>query len=538
MACRENLSVRIGWGAKQFEARIDEFSTGSTMEDFVERGCAAVKARRPAEAVEWFEKALQEDPGDGLVMAWLGQCLCTIGRRDEGCARLRAGGQALLEEFGETKEMEHVFEVVGQLQQWSDFSGAVELGEAALRIAPENFRGWQQLAASYAQLNRKADAIAAGRRALEISPGNAMMQVFLGSLEADAGESESAKIRLEQVLRQNVNPREGFRAHKELARIYDKLGDYARVFPHLRAATKLAALVPEYGRQDVSLLPRLLKANSEGFDRELLGRWSGTSFTDGRPAPTFLIGFFRSGTTLTQEVLDAHPDVFVADEADFVWAMQRELHDMDKSQASVPDKLRKLDRAGIEHLRHFYWERVAGRFGDGMRSQHFVDKFTLNTVDVGLINCVFPDAKVIFVMRDPRDVCLSCIMQLMVPSPATVHLLGWEATVRFYAQIMQWWRHIKPLLTVGVMEFRYEDAVTQFEPTFRRIFEFLGLAWDPAVADFHQRAAKKYIATPSRSQVAQPLYASSMARWRAYETEFKGVAEHLAPFVTAFGYEP
>jgi hypothetical protein len=88
------------------------------------------------------------------------------------------------------------------------------------------------------------------------------------------------------------------------------------------------------------------------------------------------------------------------------------------------------------------------------------------------------------------------------------------------------------------MEFRYEDAVSRFEETFRRIFAFLSLPWDPAVADFHQRAAGKYINSPSFSQVARPLYSSSVARWRHYESEFAEVSEFLQPVISAYGYDP
>lgn len=508
------------------------------MNDFMQRGYAAVKARDPAVAAQWFEKALEGNPEDAQAMTWLGQCLCSIGRHDEGCARLREGGLLLLKESQASKEIALVLEIIAQLQQWNDLTGALELGVQAVTINGAEFRGWQQLAATYAQLNKKTEALDAAQKALEIAPGNTMMAVFVASLEADAGQNEVAKDRLEKVLRGTSNPREAYRAHKELARVLDKLGQYNRIFAHLRTAAKLAALVPEYSRQDFALLPKMLKANTAGFDRELLARWAKTAFPENTASPTFVIGFFRSGTTLTQEVLDAHPGVFVADEQGFVTAMQRELHQMDRSEASTADKLRKLDASGIAHLRDFYWNQVRGRFGDTVGQRHFVDKFTLNTVDLGLINCIFPDAKVIFVLRDPRDVCLSCLMQLMVPTPATVHLQSLEETARFYAQVMNWWMHIKPLLTLRFIEFRYEDAVEKFEPTFQQVFTFLGVSWDPAVAKFHEHAAKKAISTPSRGQVVQPLYSSSVARWRHFESEFKPVATILEPFVTAFGYEP
>lgn len=120
----------------------------------------------------------------------------------------------------------------------------------------------------------------------------------------------------------------------------------------------------------------------------------------------------------------------------------------DQSSASTAEKLRALDFKGILHLRTFYSNRVRQRYGDRHLGKIFVDKNAMATVDLGLINVVFPDAKVVFVMRDPRDICVNCYMQLMVPSPSTAHLLSWEGTAEFYAAVMAWWTHIRKEMTL------------------------------------------------------------------------------------------
>lgn len=504
----------------------------------MQRGYAAVQAQDIEEAADWFERAAQEDPANPAAQAWLGQCLCALGETLKGTGHLREAGRQLLARARTDGDVTELLEITAQLQRWNDFPGALELGQQAVAIDAGEFRGFQLLAVTCSQLNRKSDALAAARRALELAPDHPMMQVLMASLEADAGLNEDAKRRLERCLGEGLEPREEFRARKELARVLDKRREYDRVFEHLHASARLGRSLPEYAAQDQTLVPGVLRANKAGFDRDLLGRWSGAAFPPERPAPTFLIGFFRSGTTLTQEVLGVHPDVFVADESDFVWAMHRELHEMVPAGGSTAEKLRRLDLPGIRRLRDCYWERARQRVGANVDRPLFLDKFTMNTIDVGLINAVFPDARVVFVMRDPRDVCLSCFMQLMVPTPATVHMLTWQGTADLYAQVMDWWMHVRQRLTLPFFEFRYEDAVTQFESTYRKVFDFLGLTWDPRVAEFHEHAARKFIASPSRTQVAQPLYATSVARWRHYEAEFTPVADRLRPFVEAFEYEP
>ena len=310
------------------------------------------------------------------------------------------------------------------------------------------------------------------------------------------------------------------------------------MFLHLHAASALTASLEEFTEHNRATMPAIVASNRASFERSVLGRWSAADFAEDRPAPAFVIGFMRSGTTLTQEVLGAHPEVFVSDEVDFISETLRELHRLNRARLGTADKLRQLDLAGARALRAFYWSKVEQRHGQ-VAQKVFVDKFTMNTIDVGLINAIFPDARLVFVQRDPRDICLSCYMQLMVPSPTTVQLADWQNTARFYAQVMGWWQHIRPQLTCGVLEFRYEDAVTAFEPTFRRIFDFLGLAWDPRVAEFHRRAQGRHIATPSRAQVAQPLLTiSSVRRWREFASEFVPVAATLRPFVQTLGYPP
>ncbi|MDT9001960.1 sulfotransferase [Paucibacter sp. APW11] len=503
----------------------------------LQRAIQAFQAQQYEQAASAFEQALSADPDDIQARAGLGQSLCTLGRLHEGLALLNEAGGDLLDLAEDDGQIGYVLEIVQQLQQFGDFISSHQLCDAAVKLAPEDARGLQLLAVAAAQLNKKTEALDAAQRAVRLQPDNQMLQVLLASVEADGGQGELAAQRLQALLARGLAPREAFRAHKELARVLDKQGRFDQVFPHLHASTKASQSLPEYQRHPVNLLPMMIKSHRLGFDRELLQRWKGAAFAAEAPAPVFLIGFFRSGTTLTQEVLDAHPRLHVADEADFVAAMHRELHRLQPGPASTADKLRRLDLDGIQHLRAFYWQRARDRLGPDLQTDGFVDKFTLNTVDLGLISCVFPDARIVFVMRDPRDVCLSCFMQLMAPSPATVHLLGWTSTAELYAQVMGWWMHVRELMAPSYIEFRYEDTIADFEATFRRVFDFLGLDWDPAVASFHERAAKKSIASPSRAQVAQPLYSSSVARWRHFGSEFKHIEALLTPFVKAFDYE-
>ncbi len=506
------------------------------MTNALQQGMAAFQARRLEEAEQWFRQVLAADPDDIAARSYLGQALCHLGRRLEGTQQLREAATDLLDHARDGLDIGHALEVIQQLQQHDDFPAAFELGQQAVAIAPGEARAWQQLAVAAAMTNRAPQALAACAEALKHAPDHAMTRVLMGSLEADARQHEAALARLEGELARGLPPREAFRAHKELARVLDRLARYDEVFPHLRASAKLAAELPEYTGQPARQLVGMIQANRLAFDAALMGRFAGSAALAATPAPVFLIGFYRSGTTLTQEVLGAHPDLLVTDEADFVWAMQRELHRLQPGGGGTAAKLRALDEAGIARLRQAYWQRVHGRIGDTLGGRRLVDKFTMNTLDIGLIHTVFPDAQLLFVQRDPRDVCLSAHLQLMVPGPATAHLVSWGGTAAFYDQVMGWWTHIRGALTMPCHEFRYEDLVTDFQGTVTRLLGFLGLPWHEGVTRFHERASGRYITSPSRGQVAQPLYASSVSRWQHYAGEFAEVDALLAPWVRALGY--
>jgi tetratricopeptide (TPR) repeat protein len=508
------------------------------MSQYMQLGQTAIQNHKIDEAVDWFTKATQESPKNPQIKACLGQSLCWQGRRDEGITHLRQSGQLLLKKSRKTRDTSLALDLAEQLQHWNDYKGALELCKQAVQVNPDFVRGYQLLALTHSRLNQKKSALAAGQKALKLVPNSAMLAILVATLEIAEGLLVQAKQRLEKALQQkSLTLEEKFRAHKEMARLLDKLDEYDQVFAHLHSAGDISPQLPEIARQNLNLVPQMLKTNKAGFDQELLGRWAGTLFPDDQSPPVFVLGFMRTGTTLTQEVLGAHPDVFIADETDLVLASVKELARMSNHQGTLPEQLKRLDLAGVLHLRQFYWNRAHALFGEQIGKRLLLDKTTMNSIDLGFINCIFPDAKLVFLIRDPRDVCLSCIMQTMIPTPSTVHLYSWHNTAEFYAQVMDWWLTVRPRLSMDFIEFRYEDAVFQFEPAFRKVFEFMGLTWDPKVAEFHKNAAGKYIASPSFSQVAQPLYSSSVSRWRHYASEYESISTFLQPFLSEYGYD-
>jgi len=501
---------------------------------YLDLGRDAVKRRDALTAVGWFHRALADQPDDPDAQAWLGRSLCHLGRVAEGAPHLRAAARTWL--GPERRRLDRGLEVASDLQKWGDFDSALAALRSLVEAEPDNAQALQMLAAICGQLNLTEAGLEAGARALRLDPRNQMLAVLQGSLEADADMPAAARQRLEAVLADRPGPREAFRAHKELARVLDRLGEHDAVFPHLEAAADLAPQLPEFRMHDPRLVPQLIEQNDRSFDAALLGRWTAADLAGAARAPIFVMGFFRSGTTLTQQVLAAGAGAFVADEAGLIWELRRELQQRAPAGADLAKVLRALDLEAVLELRRRYWELARARYGDDADRPVFVDKFTMNMLDIGLINLVFPDARVVFMLRDPRDVCVSCVMQLMVPSPATIHLLTWRGAVGFYAEAMDFWLAMRERLTIPILEVRYEDATTAFEATYRQLFDALGLDWNPAAEQFHRHAAGKHIASPSRNQVARPLYQSSVGRWRRFPRPIAEAEAILAPLAHDLGY--
>lgn len=503
----------------------------------IQRGQAALQAKNFKEAVVCFSKALENAPKDPQLLASLGQSLCWAGQRETGLDYLQQSCGVLLKKARKNSDVRQALMLVEQLHFWEDYHGALVLLKQVVKLNNREAKSFQLLALTCSRLNKNEQGLAAAKQALIIVPGNAQLNILAASLEVALKQYKNAHKRLEKVLEKaSLTPEEQYRTHKELAKILDKREEYAQVFPHLHASSAAAKNIPEVHQQNASFVVDMVKTYTSEFDSELLARWVGADFSQDNPAPVFVMGFLRSGTTMTQEVLGAHSNVFVADEAQITNSMREELNRICAYKGNLPEQLKQINFAQVEQLRKFYWTKVHSRFGDAVGSKCFIDKTTMNTIDLGLINCIFPDSKVIFVLRDPRDICLSCLMQIMEPNPLTIQLLDWQGTADFYALVMNWWETIKKQMNMAFIEFRYEDAIANFDQTYGKVFDFINIPWDPSVTDFHKSAAKKFIVTPSFSQVSQPLYSSSVARWRHYEADFAAINPVLQPFVKLYGY--
>jgi hypothetical protein len=228
----------------------------------------------------------------------------------------------------------------------------------------------------------------------------------------------------------------------------------------------------------------------------------------------------RSGTTLTEQIIASHPDVHGAGELpDLMTIAQRDVAGMG---AVFPNNIPALDQAGLGAWGADY---VAGLHSRAPDAGRITDKMPANFLAIGLIHMMLPNAKIIHVNRNPVDTCLSCFMQLFSSRQEQIYDLAELGRYYVdYARLMGHWRSVLP--AGAFLDVQYEDIVADQETQARRMIAFCGLDWNDACIDFHK--SKRSIRTASVTQVRQPIYKSSVERWRPYE-------KFLGPLLDALG---
>lgn len=320
-----------------------------------------------------------------------------------------------------------------------------------------------------------------------------------------------------------------------LAKLCDKQGDYSACMEYLRLGHERQLNVA------AQLVPELMEPSSNPLNitnyyvsKEQFESWKPVEAPTLEQSPVFVLGFPRSGTTMLEQMLDAHPDMVSMDERPFV---QRVIECMQARGLEYPDRLGELDSEHCEILRQAYWNAVS-EVVQLKPGQRLVDKNPLTMLRLPLLVRLFPKARIIFVVRHPCDVVLSNYMQHF-NAPAYVALCstlprlaaGYAAAMRF------WYAHVD-LLKPQVFEWNYEGAIRDFDGQVRRLGEFLELADVAPLHDFSEHARRKgYIATPSYAQVVQPVYSGSIGRWHKYRAYFQPILPTLEPAMRHWGYD-
>jgi len=318
------------------------------------------------------------------------------------------------------------------------------------------------------------------------------------------------------------------------ARAYDRLRDVDGAMRALRDAhaiqfDAMAKLEPALAAGTVEPLMRAAK----NLDAERFRAWPRLAEPPASASPVFIVGFPRSGTTMLEQMLDAHPALGSMDERAF---LQDLIDRMESWGLCYPDDLDRLDEAQCEELRAFYWRLVAdtGRLLPGRR---LVDKNPLNLLRLPIIMRLFPRAPIVLALRHPCDVLLSCYMQNFRSPAFALVCASLDTLARGYVNAMRFWIRHAQLLQPRAFVSRYEDLLDDFPGQVDRLAAFLGLDDAAPMLHFHEHASRKsFISTPSYTQVVRPPSKSAIGRWHAYDRWFEPVLPILQPIIGHWGY--
>ncbi len=529
------------------------------------------------EAFNCLQRALRLSPGNPYVSIELGKVLLLTGKVNEAVEAVHLAASLLpdnavaqcllgeaLEAQGEISRANSHYQRaitldpqflaphirLGQLllDKIDDTAQAEKSFRSALLVHPEAVALHYGLAIALMFLGRYDEALASVANGLRILPGDTKGLLHEVTIYERKGEPDEAYTRIRQLIatgqaRKNeiaislllrlcrrydccdeaIAMAQGFMErsgqeskatrplHQSLATLYDQLGAYDEAFAHFVKGNAIANLAfdREHHGQEIS---RIIEA----FSVAALKKMPRASNRSERPV--FIVGMPRSGTSLVEQILASHPEVYGAGE---LVAMNTMVQSM--PQGFYPKYVRNIRQETLDELAQHYLNGLVGLPCGCAR--RVTDKLPGNFLHLGLIALLFPGARVIHCVRHPLDTCLSIFFQFFGASHTyATNLVDLGFYYREYQRVMRHWQQV---LEIPMLEVRYEELIADQERVSRTMVEFCGLPWDDHCLQFYK--TRRYVATASYDQVNKPIYSSSVARWKKYE-------KHLGPLKQALGW--
>ncbi|HZD54010.1 MAG TPA: sulfotransferase [Woeseiaceae bacterium] len=494
-----------------------------------------MESRRADEAIAGLVALTEEVPDRLYYYARLATLLEDLGRRAEAIACYRR----LLNRQPELADAHYNLALLYKKEK--RYAEAAAAYERAIRLGIERAQDvYCNLGVLYAETREPARAREMYERALAVEPAHVPSMFNLGGLHEESGEKEKAEELYRRILAAEPghsgalarlvhasritnagNPllarlHEAMEAAKDdfareelwfaRGKALDDLGDHEEAFAAFGTANRLGRRRgPRYDRRATEqAFDRLI----DTFDRE----WIGRAATDCRAAPIFICGMFRSGSTLIEQILSAHPSITAGGEVDRLqWLIARRLAPYpQRARDASPAELRELGDAYLAHLRD-----IARSDADDAA---VTDKRPDNFLHLGLIKALFPPVRIVYTKRDPADNCLSIYFQ---PLGRLSYATDLENTAHYYGQHERLMRHWQACFPENIFTVDYDELVREPRAVFSRLFEFLGLAWEDNYLNLAESATPAK--TASLWQVREALHERSSGRWRNYAPFLKNI---------------
>ena len=485
------------------------------VEALCNRGVTLHELKRLEEALASYDRALTVRPYSAEALYNRGNTLHGLKRFEEALAgydralTVRPAYAQALYNRGNT------------LHELKRFEEALASYDRALTVRPAYAQAQNKFGMTLVELGHLSEARAALEQAVELAPCKVQYRFDLGNITRFvAGDPHLAA--LEKLAADNATLSIGDRIqlHFTLGKAYEDVGRHAEAFSQWLDGNALKRQQIMYN--EAATLGGLDSVRA-AFTSDLIRTWQNVG--NPSPVPVFIVGMARSGSTLVEQILATHPQVFGGGERKhfpFDGAVKGSKTKFG-SAATYPELVSDMTDEDFRDLGARYLaeiERLAPE------SIHITDKTLGNFMFAGLIHLALPNAPIIHTVRDPVDTCLSCFSKLFIEGQYhhTYDLAELGRYYRHYQALMLHWHHVLP--AGRILDVRYEDVVADLEGQARRVVAHCGLDWDPRCLAFHQ--TQRSILTASAAQVRQPIYSSAVGRWRVHK-------ETLQPLLMELG---
>jgi len=400
---------------------------------------------------------------------------------------------------------------------------AIDTFRSAAALSPGMPAPWIGLGNTLKTIGRQAEAIEAYRHAKGLRPLNSEAWWSLSNLKTFRFEEAEVEAMQRMLAEEQLGDEGRAQFSFALAKAVEDRGDYPRAFELYTQGNRLRRAHEHYDPVQTEVINERIRAV---FHSAFLERHAGSGHPD--PAPIFVVGLPRSGSTLIEQVLASHSQVDATHELPEAGRLVHRINRGRSDRVAYPEAARDLEGDAWAALGRAYLDDTR-KYRRG--APRFVDKMPNNFPSIGLLALALPNARFINARRHPLDTCLSCYRQLFARGqPFTYDLTELGEYYLEYEKMMAHWREALP---GRVLDVQYEDVVADLEGQARRLLDFCGLPFEDACLRYWETG--RAIRTASSEQVRQPIYDTSVNFWRNYGRELAPLAEILRPVLPAFG---
>ncbi len=512
-------------------------------------GIIALNKQQFDKSIEFFNQVLQMNPNHAVSCYNIGIAYGNSGQVEPAVNYLKKAVEL-------KPDMACAYrDLCMALKETDNTEFAVQAGRTATRLTPEDPAAHYNLAKALHEWRDFDESFKSYQRANSLSPDNPAIIYELAQIHQGRGETDLAKKYFRRVIElypkeieshrqlmrlskytdpnhddikkiqkfkndMSLNPDERTSVMFMLSKAYADCDLYDKAFNYALKGNKIQDQILQFNADEFSdYISSLIAFYTPEHIRKL--KQSGSSSS----TPIFIIGTPRSGTTLVEQILCCHQNVFGAGELDWIMKCINALPHYLKSATNYPACTESMTKKAATELSSKYLRYITSLASGEPR---ITDKMPGNFLHLGFIHILFPSAKIIHCQREPRDACISMFLEYfpgVVSYSYDLYKLG-----AYYSQYLRLMKHWRSVLPEGTMlDVKYESIVQNQETETHQLLDFLQLEWDKACLDFHKK--KRRVFTASHLQVSKPLYSSSMQRWKKYE-------KHLQPLEDGFNYQP